>query len=72
MEAKRAQAQSETQGHRGQVVIELFMPPKPPALAPTTVHRIQDEPDEPIVETAYERRLRQMREWHIRKREARS
>lgn len=46
-------------------MIDLFYPPKPYELCnqePSFIHRIYDDPDEP--ETAYERRLRLMREWH--------
>ena len=45
-------------------MIDLFYPPKPPEPKDAKVHRIKDDPDEPL--TGKEKRLSYWREWHER------
>lgn len=48
-------------------MIDLFNPPKIVPKNPSFVHCIEDDPDEPIEISAYQKRLEQMRAWHERK-----
>ena len=45
-------------------LIELWQRPPKSIPEPSYVNRIKDDPDEELVETSYEKRLRQMREWY--------
>ena len=45
-------------------LLDVLLPQSIQLPKPSFVHKCQDDPDEEIVETKYERRLRMMREWH--------
>jgi hypothetical protein len=47
-------------------LLDVLQPRQVQHPEPSFIHRCHDDPDEEIVETRYEKRLRQMREWHAK------